>query len=368
MRRASIGIRADHGVLCHLGCSGRRSNSQQCGGRLFKCGVTTRSFTGPNARLLKALMKQAGLNKHNEWNIMSKAFSHRVVHVNGHLWLKDLSEPLRRDIAKFVVWCRHQIFRIHSGRHCHYFQARTQGRAGVREPHDWTLMTDTAREKVYAIPETAWKDGFKLPPQHVSQEASVPESVLDYSTPDQSDLTLTKDAQIREDDAPQSIMESCGGDVFQCRWANEALSPAYGILTQEHKDLVNIFLTHWGVSDSWQLAERSFTAINGHSRYDVLTVSSDGARKVALFIGWCRYWIGQIHEYKTCSKFRAKTRSFCSSSKAAAVGCKPKGLKADCELKVTTADVYRIRSTDWRNEELRRRIDAHKEKYRIQYE
>jgi hypothetical protein len=347
-------------VLCHLGNSGRRSKRQQCGGRLFTCGVTSLRFTGPNAWLLQALMKQTGVNKGKEWDVMSKNFSFNAVFDNGAIWLKDPSEPRRGDIAKFLARCRRQIFKVHSDGRCLYFQSHAGTRG--RKPRDQNLTIDKARENVYAIPETAWKDGFELP-RHVSVETPVPESVLNFSIPGQSNLTLLERTRTDEEVDPVSNIKPCGGHVFQCHWNDETLIPGYGILTQEHKDLVNIFLDWWEIKDSWQLINPSFTRRHGYNRYSILTATSDGARKIALFIGWCRYWIGQTHKFKSCSYFLANTRSAWGPTKAAAVGNKPKGSSPDSGLQVATNDVYKMRPKDWRDEKLHSKIAAHKKKY-----
>lgn len=350
-------------MLCRLEGSRCLSKTHQCQGDLFTCSVQNRKFTGPNAWLLQALMRQSGVNKQNEWDVMSKNFSHNAVFDNGQIWLKYPSEGYRRHIAKFVVRCQQKLYWIHSDGRCRHFQKHAVGGVGGRTSRDHTLTIDTAREKVYCIPETAWKDGFELPPKHVSQEISVPESVLDFSTQDQSNLTLLQRARSNEGDDPVSNMKPCGVDVFQCDWDDEALIPGHNILQQEHKELVHIFLNWWGVEDSWQLIEPSFVGRHGFNRYDGLTTSPDGGRKVALFIGWCRYWIGHIHRHRRCPYFRAKTMSACGSRRAAVVGWKPKGQKADDGLQVTTADIYRIRSEDWRDQKLRWKIEAHKWRY-----
>jgi hypothetical protein len=308
-------------------------------------------------------MKQAGVNKGKEWDVMSKNFSFNAVFDNGAIWLKDPSEPYRRYIAKFVVRCQRKLFWIHSDGRCRHFRKHAAGGVGGRTPRDRTLTIDTAREMVYGIPKVAWKDDFELPSKHVSQETSVPESVLDFSTQDQSNLTLLQRARTNEEDDPVSNMEPCGGDVFQCDWDDEALIPGHNILTQEHRELVKIFLDWWGVVDGWQLIEPSFTGRHGFNRYGILTASSDGARKIALFIGWCRYWIGQIHRFKSCSYFLASIRSSCGPTKAAVVGSKPKGSSPDSGLQVATDNIYRMRPKDWRDEKLHSKIVAHKKKY-----
>jgi hypothetical protein len=196
----------------------------------------------------------------------------------------------------------------------------------------------------------------------------VPESVLDFSTQDQSNLTLLQRARTNEEDDPVSNMEPCGGDIFQCDWDDEALIPGHNILTQEHRELVKIFLDWWGVVDGWQLIEPSFTGRHGFNRYGILTASSDGARKIALFIGWCHYWIGQIDRFKSCSYFLASIRSACGPTKAAVVGSKPKGSSPDSGLQVATDNIYRMRPKDWRDEKLHSKIVAHKKKYGFRLE
>lgn len=310
-------------------------------------------------------MKQAGVNKGKEWDVMSKNFSFNAVFDNGAIWLKDPSEPRRRDIAKFLARCRRQIFKIHSDGRCLYFQSHAGTRA--REPRDQTLTINKVRENVYAIPETAWKDGFELP-RHVSVETPVPESVLEFSVPDQSDLTLLEKTRTNEEVDPVSNIKPCGGDVFQCHWKDETLIPGYGILTQEHKDLVNIFLDWWEIKDSWQLISPSFTDRHGYNQYGILTASSVGGRKIALFIGWCRYWIGHFHEFKSCSNFLAKTRSTCGPTKAAVIGSRPKRPNPDSDLHLATLNIYRMRPENRQNENLHSKIAAHKKSYGFQSE